>query len=237
MKKIISLILAIVSVLSVFALCSCTDNSDEKSEGSKENQNVVIGEGDNALSVDEGTIKDLLSAYPQKALGMKKTIYDYDLKLSESKLEKQGAVKIEAYLDGAEKPEKTFMFLGAQFYIYDAKKEKYLKLTVNGPVEDTTKKAETTAKVLTKEEVEEENNSVLHKRYKNYDLSVVNLPADINEYEFLVTGTSAKASDGKDVYVINLLDKSGNDTGIRFAVNDDADYYFNKEKDTYMKLK
>ncbi len=234
MKKRISLVLALVCVLGVLSLSACGDKENGGDKGGAQ-QSVQLGEGENALSFDETTIKEMLSAYPQSALGMKKEIYDYDLTLTADKFKDNDAVKIEAYLEKAEKPEKTFMFSGSTFYVYDEAKEKYLKLTVTGPVEET--KPQTTKKVLTDEDVAEENNSVLHNRYKKYDLSALKLPKDISEYDFKVTGIPAVAADKKQVFVIHLVEKNGEDTGIRFAVGDSGDYYFNAEKNAYVKLK
>ncbi len=236
MKKFLSIILALLCVAGVFSLCACDSDKPKKNIGEGET-NIQIGEGDDALSVDESTIKSLLAAYPQKALGMKKEIYDYELSLTADKFKEVDAIKVEAFLDDAEKPEKTFMFLGNQFYIYDEKSKEYLLLTVNGPVANKKETEDTTKKVLTNEEVEEENNNVLQNRYAKYDLSGVKLPKPISEYDLLVTGTPATAADKSSVYVIKVMEKDGTDTGIRFAVGEKGDYYFNTEKNTYVRLK
>ncbi len=237
MKKAISLLMALICLLSVVSLCACDDktDADNSSDGT---QGVQLGEGDNAISFDESTIKSLLAAYPQKALGLKKEIYDYDLKLSADELNGNEAVKIEAYLEEEEKPEATFMFFGTEFYIYDNAKKKYLRLTVNGPEEETeAKQTKPETTVLTNEMVEEENNNVLQNRYEKYDLTGVKLPKPISEYDLLVTGTPATAADKSSVYVIKVMEKDGTDTGIRFAVGEKGDYYFNAEKNAYVKLK
>lgn len=232
MKKFLSIILVIITL---FSFASCGGQSSGKEN--KKSDVVEIDGASGTTSVDESSIKELLSAYPQKVLGLKKDIFEYTLKLSADTYKEMKACKIEAYLGKEKTPEATFLYVADTFFIYDAKKEKYLRLTIDGVVEDTTKKEETTKKVLTNEEVQEENNSVLHKRYKKYDLSVVKLPKDISEYELLVTGTPAEASDGSKVYVIHVLEKDGTDTGYRFAVGEKYDYYFNTEKDAYVKLK
>ncbi len=231
MKKFISLILAIISVVGIFSLCACNGDSVVENE---EYEGIQLGEGDGALNVNEATIRSLLAAYPQKALGLKKEIYDYDLKLSKAEFKENAAVKVEACPEGEKDIEATFMFLGTQFYIYDKNQKKYLKLTVNGPVEETEKKEDNQQ---TKEEIEADNNSQLHKKYSKYDMSVVKLPKDISEYNFLVTGNSAVATDKETVYVINVLEKNGEDTGYRLAIGKKGDYYFNVEKDRFVKLK
>ncbi len=237
MKKIISVLLALACVVGIASLCGCNDKTDTSDDSAVGSQGVQLGEGDNAINVDEATIKELLSAYPQKALGLKNEIYDYNLKLSKDKLDEKEGVKIEAYLEKAEQPEAVLMFFGSEFYIYDNAKKKYLKLTVNGPQEETTAKKTEEITILTDEQIEADNNKVLKNRYKKYDLSVVKLPKDISEYNLIVTGTAATATDKKQVYVIKVLEKTGEDTGVRFAVGDSGDYYFNAEKNAYVKLK
>ncbi len=238
MKKIVSILIAVICIFGVVSLCGCGDDKTDGNKDSAGTQGVQLGEGSDAINVDEATIKSLLAAYPQSALGLQNEIYDYDLKLTADEFRGKSAVKIEAYLEKAENPEATLLFLGTEFYIYDSAKEKYLKLTVTGPVDEVdTEQATPETSVLTDEEVEEDNNNVLQNRYKKYDLSVVKLEKDISEYELLVTGTPATATDKNQVYVIKVIEKTGEDTGIRFAVGESGDYYFNTEKNAYVKLK
>lgn len=232
MKRFLSVLLVLVTVFS-FAACG----KDSFGPENKKKQSIEIDGANGAISVDESSIKELLSVYPKKVLGLKKDIYEYTLKLSEETYKEMKACKIEAYLGKAKSPEATFLYVASTFYKYDAKKEKYLRITMKGLVDDDAKKQETTKKQQTNEEIQDENNSVLHKRYKKYDLSVVKLPKDISEYELFVTGNAAKAKDGKTVYVIYVLEKDGTDTGYRFAVGDKYDYYFNTKKNAYVQLK
>lgn len=232
-KKFLSIILVVITLVS-FASCGGKESFGNENK----NSDVIEIDGvSGTVSLDESTIKELLSAYPQKVLGLKKKINEYSLKLSADTYKEMKACKIEAYLGKEKTPEATFLYVADTFFIYDAKKEKYLRLTVDGVVDDAKKKEETTKKVITDEEIQDKNDSVLHKRYKKYDLSVVGLPKDISEYELLVTGNPAKASDGKQVYVIKVLEKDGTDTGYRFAVGEKNDYYFNVKKDAFVKLK
>lgn len=232
MKKLLAVLLVFVTL---FSFASCGEQSFGKEN--KKSDTVEVNNSNGTMSVDESIIKDLLSKYPQKVLGLKKGISEYTLKLSAETYKEMKGCKIEAYLGKEKKPEATFLYVANTFFIYDVKKEKYLRITMDGIVDDDAKKEESTIKVQTNEEIQEENDSVLHKRYKKYDLSVAKLPKDISEYELLVTGTPAKATDGKKVYVIQVLEKDGTDTGYRFAVGDKYDYYFNAEKDAFVRLK
>ncbi len=236
MKKIFTALLALSCLTGLVFLCACGSNDTLKGEGS--GQNLQIGAGENALTVDEGTIKDLLAAYPQEVIGLKNDLYDYTFKLTADKFKDADAVKAEAFYGDEDACEATYMYTGTQIYLYNTSKKKYLLLTMKGAVDET--KAEPATKnvhQITDEEIAEDNNKVLKGRYKGYDLSVVNLPKDISEYNLVVTGTPATAADKKQVYVIKVMEKTGEDTGVRFAVGESGDYYFNVEKNAYVKLK
>lgn len=238
MKRFISLVLVVVSL---FCLASCSGNIFKKENEDREAVELQSPSGN--ITLDEASIKELLSSYPAKALGLKKDIYDYTLKLSVQKFKNQTGCKIEAFDGKAKEPEKVFLYMNQEFYVYDAAQKKYLLLTIKGAVEETTKKAKkpkTTVKEKTNQEIANDNNTALHKRFKKYDLSVLKLPKAVSEYNFYVTGAAARVKDGKknrQVYVVHIVEKDGTDTGYRLAIGEKGDYYFNAKKNAFVKLK
>ena len=239
MKRFLSIALILVTL---FCLASCSGNIFGKE--SSERDVVEIEGAAGAITLDEATIKELLSYSPPKALGLKKDIYDYTLVLSVEKFKEQNACRIEAFQEKAKEAEKVFLYADQKFYVYDTAKKKYLLLTIKGATEETTakpkKKPTATTTQKTNQEIANDNNTELHKRFKKYDLSVLKLPKDIGEYNFYVTGAAAKVKDGKKtrkVYVVHIVEQDGTDTGYRLAIGDKGDYYFNAKKDTFVKLK
>ncbi len=244
MKKILLIAVSLVLILS---LAACGGN--KKPFDNKENNDdisVEFTDEEGKLSIDEDGVKSLLSVYSDDALGLSADVYDYTFRLSETTLNDELACKAEATLGESKNAEGVFVIVGETCYKYDAVAKKYVLLTLDGVVETDVKVGDedetkattesTTSKYKTDEQVAEENNDVLKKRYAGYNLKKIGIEKDINEYEFQVTGKSAVAADGESVYVIYLLE-DGAYTEFKFAVNDKHDYYYDAEDDEYKILK
>ena len=169
MKKIIAILL-ILSCIAVFAACGKNEEDDGKALETAETYVEITGNA-GSLTLDENVARTLLEVYDKELLGLSKDIYEYELKLSATRFMEKDACLVEAFLEGAEKPEGTFVILGQQCYVYNSKKQKYLLLTVDGQVvesssPDTTQSSEpsSTEKAF---EYDEEKNKKLHEPFES----------------------------------------------------------------------
>ncbi len=246
MKKIF---LVLISVTLVLSLAACGDSN--LNEETTQAEVVEVSNATGGVTVSEDTFKEIIALYPAEVTGLNADVYDYSFNLSAIKLNGKDACKAEAFIEEG-KVEATFALAGLTLYKYNETAKAYNMLTLNGPADETlvesdetlppkesttaSGKTETTLPIKTDEQIKDENNSVLHKRYAEYDLSKVGLEKPITSYEFQVTGTPAVAADGSDVYVIYLLE-NGEYTNYKFAINNDHDYYYNTKTEQYEILK
>ncbi len=236
MKKFILLLLVFSCV---FAFASCGKNDDGKALLTAESFVEVTGNA-GSISLNEDVARTLLEVYPKKSLGLSKDIYEYTLKLSATKFLETDACLVEAFLGEAEEPESTFIILGQQCFVYNAKKDRYLLLTLDGAKEIATQVETTSATeedtIPTVDEIEKQNNDNLQKLFKDYTKEELGLEKELSEYFLVATGTMLTAEDGETVFVVRLKDAEGKTTDKTLAINDNGNYMFDSEINKYKKL-
>ena len=254
------LLLALAGVL-VFMFAACDSiSSDGTHIGNKEagidkdaTENINLQDEYGAISVDETTVKELLSAFSTEQTGLSKEVYDYVFKIVQVSFNGKSACKAEAYDMVSSTPECTFIIDGNTCYRYDVQTNKCYMLSADGVAEveavveevepisesssqqgqENTSMPATTMK--TEDDINKDNDTVMHKRFAKYDLSAIGLPKPISEYEFQVTGSSVVTSDGKSAFVVYLLE-NGEYTDFTFAFSAEQDYYYDSATDEYKQL-
>ena len=238
MKKIIAILL-IFSCISVFAACG--KNNEPVDDGNAlETAETVIEITGNAGSIDldENVAITLLEIYDKESLGLLKDIYEYDIKLSPTRFMEKDACLVEAFDEGAEKPEGIFIILGQQCFVYNQTRKEYLLLTADGPVKYETSPGNSEQPSTTELafKYDEENNNKLQEKFSSYDKSKLGIDKDISEYVMVATGTTTVAENGEKVYVIRLYEKTGEITNKTLAFNGNGNYVFDSESNQYIKL-
>ncbi len=239
MKKIIAILL-ILSCIAVFAACGKNQEDDGKALETAETYVEITG-GSGSLTLDENVARSLLEVYDKEVLGLSKDIYEYNLKLSATRFMETDACLVEAFLEGAQKPEGTFVISGQHCYLYDSKKQKYLLLTTDGVevVEDSSvdstkvQESDSTEKAF---EYDKNNNKKLHERFDSYSKEQLGLEKEISGYILVVPGTTTTAEDGKTVFVVRLYEKDGKAINHTVSFNDDGNYMFDYEANRYKKI-
>ena len=238
MKKIIAILL-ILSCIVVFAACGKNEEDDGKALETAETYVEITGNA-GSLTLDENVAITLLEVYDKELLGLSKDIYEYELKLSATRFMEKDACLVEAFLEGAEKPEGTFVILGQQCFVYMSKTKKYVLLTTSGLTEIETNPSESSQDEITTTEpdfiYDESNNEKLHDKFSSYSQDKLGLEKDLSEYILVVTGTTTTAENGETVYVIRLYEKTGEATNYTIAFNENGNYVFNYDINRYTKL-
>ncbi len=255
------LFLVLVVAVLAFTLSACGTNSDNGGkDGGNDNESNVVSTDEsgevvssaegttkavNALGITEDEVKQRLSVYSDDTLGLSADVYDYRFELSEISVEDSTGFLAKATLGDSKSYEAKFVIFNSYCLKYDGEAKAYMLLTENGiektdikvnEEETATDKPESTSFIIkTDEQVADENNQVLQKRYAKYNLKKVGLPKDITEYEFKATGNAATASDGQQVYVIYLLEE-GQYTEFKFAIGGGKDYYYDTKKEVFKPL-
>lgn len=237
MRKIIAILL-ILSCVSIFAACGKETVDDGKALETAETYVELTGDAV-SFDLDENVAMTLLEIYDRESLGLSKDIYDYDLKLSTTRFLEKDACLVEAFLDGEEKPEGTFIILGEQCFVYNQKRQEYLLLTLDGPVKysTTTEKQEDDSTTESAFIYDEDNNLKLQEKFSSYSQRNLDIDKEISEYILVAAGTSTTAEDGETVYVVRLYEKDGTPTNKTLAFNENGNYVFNFKIDRYEKLK
>lgn len=240
MKKIIAILL-ILSFMAIFASCEKNKNEEDDGKALETAETFVEITGNaGALSIDETAARTLLEIYDKEFLGLSQDIYEYDLKLSPTRFMEKDACLVEAFLEGAEKAEGTFVILGQQCFVYMPKTQKYMLLTVEGVTEYETvaqseggEQSSTTAPAF---RYDENNNTKLHEKFSSYEKKELGLKKELSEYVLVATGTTTTAENGETVYVIRLYEKTGEATNTTLAFNKNGNYVFDYEINRYVKL-
>ncbi len=238
MKKLLAILL-ILSCLAVFASCGKNEEDDGKALETAETYVEITGNA-GSLSLDENVARTLLEVYPKESLGLEKELYDYELKLSATRFLDNDACLVEAFLEGAEKPEGTFVVLGQRCFVYNNKTQEYLLLTANGAVEFESSSVGGTEEASSTTEpafsYDEENNKKLQEKFSSYGKNKLGLEKEISEYVLVVSGTTTTAENGETVYVIRLYEKTGEVTNNTLAFNENGNYIFDYDINRYVKL-
>ncbi len=133
MKKIINLCLVAV-VLVAFCSCGRGEEDDGKALLTADSTiNVTSNAG--VISLNEDVAAIMLGVFSPEHLGLSDVIQSYDLKLGATKVFGNDACLVEAYAEGSDSPEGIFAILAQDCYVF--KNNKYMLLTVDGPVEVT----------------------------------------------------------------------------------------------------
>lgn len=238
MKKFIAILLILVCLM-VFASCGKNQEDDGKTLETAETYVEITGNA-GEISLDENVARTLLEVYDKESLGLSKDIYDYDLKLSATRFLDNDACLVEAFFEGGEKPEGTFIILGQQCFVYNPKTQAYLLLTTEGAVEfDTTAASQTDAQASTTEPAfryDENNNKILQEKFSSYSKRSLGIEKELSEYVLIVPGTTTTAENGETVYVIRLYEKTGEATNQTLAFNENGNYVFDYDKNRYVAL-
>ncbi len=247
MKKYIALLLSVACIITcATAFAACGKKEPVEDPTALETANTVYNVEGNAgsITIDENVAATLLGVYPKEALGLEKTIDEYKLKLSATRVFNQDACMVEAFTDGSETAEGIFAVIGQNCYVYSKEKDSYLLLTTTGAVEvtqaDASETNENESVEVTEEqpsfEYDKDNNDKLQKRFSVYDKAVLGIEKDLNEYVMVVTGTTTGAEDEKKVYIIRLYEVTGEATNLTLAFNAEGDYAFHNESGKYKKI-
>ncbi len=239
MKKLIAFLL-ILCCLTVFVSCGKNQEEDDGKALETAETYVEITGNAGSISLDESGARALLEVYDKESLGLSRDIYDYELKLSPTRFLDNDACLVEAFLEGTETAEGTFIILGQQCFVYNKKTQKYMLLTVGGAVEFET------TEVSTGEEEEsttqpafsydENNNQKLQEKFSSYNKKKLGLDKAVSEYVLVAAGTTTTAENGEMVYVIRLYEKTGEATNYTLAFNQNGNYVFDYEINKYVKL-
>ncbi len=236
MKKIIAILL-ILSCMAIFAACGKNEEDDGKALETAETYVEITGDA-GSISLDESVAVSLLEIYDKESLGLTKDIYEYELKLSPTRFMEEDACLVEAFDEGSETPEGTFIILGQQSFVYNQKRQEYLLLTVDGPVEyahpsESKENSSTTAPSF---EYDEGNNKKLQEKFSSYNKKQLHIDKAVSEYVLVVAGITTTAENGETVYIIRVYEKTGEMTNYTLAFNENGNYAFDVEENKYVKL-
>lgn len=238
MKKLVAILL-VLSFICVLASCGKEQEDDGKALETAETYVEITGDA-GSLSLDENVARTLLEIYDSESLGLSEDIYEYELKLSPTRFMEKDACLVEAFLEGAEKPEGTFVILGQQCFVYVPKTQKYMLLTVSGVTEYETGNAENSQVENTTTEpgfiYDENNNQKLQEKFSSYSKNDLGLENELTEYVLVVTGTTTTAENGETVYVVRVYEKTGEATNDTLAFNENGNYVFDYDINKYVKL-
>lgn len=236
MKKLIAILL-ILCFITVFAACGKNEEDDGKAFETAETYVEITGEA-GSISLDENVAISLLEIYGKESLGLKKDIYEYELKLSPTRFMEEDACLVEAFDGDSEKPEGTFIILGQQSFVYNQKRQEYLLLTVDGPVEYATpseskENSSTTAPAF---EYDEGNNTKLQEKFSSYSKKQLRIEKELSEYILVVSGITTTVEKDETVYIIRVYEKTGKMTNYTLAFNENGNYVYDGEANQYVKL-
>lgn len=234
MKKIVTILIAVIAVSAVlFGIALGVKKYKENNALATADSTINISNDIGNITINESVAGEMLSQYPSEFLGISKPIRDYIMKLSEAEIFGTKACLVELFLtEESETPEAIFAISGYDCFVYDATKNEYLLLTLNGAfsVEVATTDEETT---LFYDEV---NNTEFHKlidKFTKEELGFQKLPS---EYIMVATGTVLKADDGKLIYVIKMYEQDGTETNYTCAISNKTVYKYDSGKKVYTKI-
>ena len=236
MKKTISILL-ILCFITVFAACGKNEEDDGKALETAETYVEITGDA-GSISLDENVALSLLEIYDKKSLGLSKNIHEYELKLSPTRFMEKDACLVEAFGEGEETPDGTFIILGQQSFVYNQKSKEYLLLTADGPVKylDSSESKADSSTTLPSFEYDEENNKKLQEKFSAYSKKKLLIEKEISEYILVVAGITTTLENGETVYIIRVYEKTGEMTNYTLAFNENGNYAYDNEANKYIKL-
>lgn len=246
MKKYISLILALIFVLSLGACAGLGEEDDGKALETADTYIDMQNNG-GSISLNEDTVKTLLGVYTTEQLGLKKAIEEYTLKLSPAKYNDMDGCKVEAFDEDEKNAVATFMIVGNTCYVYNKSQDKYIPLSVssqsNKPTNSTTgEETQGTTALNIPDDPEitfqyhKENNYHMRQRFSKYSVETLGLSKAIEEYVFIVNGHSGYALDGTFIYYVDIYEKNGDQVGVTLGFSEDAEFIFDSEIGLYKKI-
>ncbi len=239
MKKYFALVLTLVMLMS---LAACGERKYYDDPHALETADTYYGIENNGGSINltPDSAKVMLGIFSAKQLGLKNTIDQYDLVLSATTYEGSAGCKVEAFAEGEKKAEGSFMIVGTQCYVYDAKTESYKLLSTSG-TKTTAKETTSPANTIPDDpditfQYHKENNYLMQKKFSSYSYEILGLEKEISNYVFIVNGNSGYAIDNEYVYYVDVYEKNGDNTGVRLGFTETAEYIYNSEYKVYEKI-
>ncbi len=235
MKKIITVLIAVIVVSAIlFGVTFAIKKYKENNALATADTVYEVSDNKGSVTVNEGVARQMLSQYPLEVLGIGKTLDEYIMKLGETSVFNNRACKVELFLtEDAEIPEAIFAISGYECYVFDATKNEYQLLTLNGAFSVETK--ETTKEPEETLFYDEENNTSLHKVIDKFSSSDLGFQKNPNEYIMVLLGTNLKAKDGKTVYPVKMYEKDGTPTNYTCAIDGETVYKFDTTEKMYVK--
>ena len=235
MKKIITVLVAVAVVSAIlFGITFAIKKYKENNALATAETVYEVSDNKGSVTVNEGVARQMLGQYPLDVLGIEKPLDEYIMKLGETSVFNNRACKVELYLtEDAEIPEAIFAISGYECFVFDATKNEYLLLTLNGAFSVETK--ETTTEPEETLFYDEENNAKLHKVIDKYSAKDLGFGKNPSEYIIVVLGSTVKASDGKMVYPVKMYEKDGTPTNYTCAIDGETVYKFDATEKMYVK--
>lgn len=242
MKKFLSVFLILVTVV---CLAACGDNNATTTTSTEVvGTQVEVGNGDGmTITMDEDNVRAILGAFTSEQLRITGDIYDYTLVLSAEVYNGVNGCRVEAIPAGGTTAEQVYFVDGIGCYVYDNDLQKYVSVVAPAG-EDSTDTSDTTAPtgdnppqsdVPVDFQYHEANNTALHERFSQYDLTPVGMAKDLSEY-ILVVSTRVAVVSGANVNVIEVYETDGTLTDYRLALGVENDYYYDSATQTYIAL-
>ncbi len=232
MKKILSVLFAALMITAAFSGCSGKTEENKENVSETAESFVDVSSANASISLNEDTARSLLGSFDKKILQLSDDLSSYTLKLSGEKIMSSDGCKVEAYKKGSTAPEKTYGIVGSDCYIFDESKQKYLLLTEDGTVELISKSANESGFVYDKD-----NSNAILTMFKQYPKEKLGLSKELADYVYIASAEVSKDSSGKVVYVINVYEKDGSQTGVKIGFNEVNRYVFNSATGEYEILK
>lgn len=235
MKKIVIVIVAVIVVSAIlFGITFAVKKYKENNALATADTVYAVSDDKGTVTVNEAVARQFLGQYDLVGLGyLKLPLNEYVLKLSEGTVFGSEACKVEAYETAeGEVPAAVFMIAGYNCYVFDADKNDYLILTLNGAFQVETSTTEET----TTDFYVEADDAKLHKLIDAYTKEELGFAKDPEEYKMVPLGTVSVASDKKKVFPIKMFEKDGTPTNYTCAICDGAVYKFDTAIKQYVKL-
>ena len=235
MKKIVTILIAVIVAAAVlFGIAMGVKKYKENNALATADTVYDVSDNKGTITVNEEVAKQMLSQYPLERLGyIKKPVGNYFIKLGDTTLHGVKACRVELLLSKeSETPEAVFAISGYNCYVFDATKNEYLLLTLNGAfqVEASTTQEGTTLFYVEADDLK------LHKIIDRYTKDDLGFAKEPSEYKMVALGTSAVAKDKKMVFPVKMYENDGTPTNYTCAICDGDVYRFDTTSRQYEKI-